>query len=126
MAQVQDALSYIGGGQHTVEVDVNWQLREYVRGGLDETQDLATVLTITGEQDKAYACSCENYVKFAWGKNISIPEFFRALIASEFISSAKARKYHLSDSSDINYSLQHSFFCSRPIYLPIQPTYRIR
>ncbi|XTI83928.1 hypothetical protein V2W45_1327221 [Cenococcum geophilum] len=90
MAQVQDVLSHIGGGQHTVNVQVNWQLREYVRDGLDEAQDLATVLTITGEQDKAYACSCENYVKFAWGKNISIPEFFRAFTASEFISSAKA------------------------------------
>ena len=91
MAQVQDALSYIGEGQHTVNVHADWQLQEYVHDGLDEPQDLATVLTITGEQEQAYACSCETYVNFAWGKNISIPEFFRAFAASGF--AAKARKY---------------------------------
>ena len=93
MAQVQDALSYIREGQHKVNVHADWQLQEYVRDGLDEPQDLATVLTITGEQEQAYACSCENYVKFAWGKSISILEFFRAFAASGF--AAKARKYPL-------------------------------
>jgi len=96
MAQVRNALSYVGGGQHTVNIYVDWQLPEFVRDGLDKTQDLATVLTITGEPDEAYVCSCEDYVKLAWRNNTCIAEFFRAFAASELISSAKARKYHLS------------------------------
>ena len=63
MTQVWNALSYIEGGPHTVNIDVKWQLPEFVRDSLDKTQDLATVLTITGEPDKAYVCSCEDYVK---------------------------------------------------------------
>jgi WD40 repeat protein len=95
IAQVRNALSYVGGGQHTVNIYVDWQLPEFVRDGLDKTQDLATVLTITGEPDEAYVCSCEDYVKLAWRNNTCIAEFFRAFAASELIS-AKARKYHLS------------------------------
>ena len=96
IAQVQNALSYVGGSQHTVNIYVYWQLPEFVRDGLDKTQDLATVLTITGEPDEAYVCSYEDYVKLAWRKNTCIAEIFRAFAASELISSAKARKYHLS------------------------------
>lgn len=96
MAQIRNALSYIEGGPHTVNIYVDWQLPEFVRDCLDKLQDLATVLTITGEPDKAYVCSCEDYMKLAWSKNTSIPEFFRAFTTSELISSAKARKYHLS------------------------------
>ncbi|KAK5042866.1 hypothetical protein LTR84_012431 [Exophiala bonariae] len=96
MTQVRNALSYLEDGQHTVKINVDWQLQEFVRYGLDNPRDLETVLTITGEPEEAYACSCEDYVKFAWGKNTSIPEFFRAFVASEYISSAKEFSFRSS------------------------------
>jgi WD40 repeat protein len=63
MTQVRNALSYVGGGSHTVNIDIESQLPEFVRDSLDKRQDLATVLTITGKLDKAYVCSYEDYVK---------------------------------------------------------------
>jgi WD40 repeat protein len=81
MGQVRDAFSYVGGGQHTVNIDVHWHLRDFVQDGLDRTQDLASVLTITGDPDEAYGCSCEDYVNFAWRENAGIcrilPSFHR-------------------------------------------------
>lgn len=94
MAQVRKALSYVGGGQHTVNIHINWQLPEFVRDGLDKAQNLVTMLTITGEPDEAYACFCEDYVKLVWRENTYINKFFQAFAASELISSAKVRKYH--------------------------------
>jgi len=63
MTQVWNALLYVGGGPHKVNIDIEWQLPEFVRDGLDKTQDLATVLIIIGEPDKAYVCSYEDYMK---------------------------------------------------------------
>jgi CHAT domain-containing protein len=104
MTQVWNTLSNIGSGPHTMNIDVEWQLLEFVRDGLDKTQDLATVLTITGEPDKAYVCSCEDYVKFAWGENTTIAQFFGAFAALELNSLDKARKYTFPSSLDIDCS----------------------
>jgi hypothetical protein len=98
MAQVQHALSHFGGGQHTATIGVDWHLLEYVRDGIGKTEDLTTALTITGEPHAAYACFCEEYVKFAWQKCASITEFFRDFAASRFISLAEGRKSQIQST----------------------------
>lgn len=110
MTQVRNALSYVGGGQHTVHIHVDWQLGEFVRDGLDNPQDLVTALTITGEPDEAYACSCEDYVKFAWRENTSIAAFFHDFATSEFISSSKPRKYHRFRQRTLNVACITDYF----------------
>jgi hypothetical protein len=120
MAQVQHALSHIRGGKHTVTISVDWHIREYVRDGIDETKDLTTALTITGEPHAAYACSYEEYVKFAWQKYASITKFFRDFAASRFISSAEACK------SQIESTLAFLITSRQSICLLRKPAYCIR
>lgn len=70
-------------GRYTIDINVQWELFEFVSNGLNRSDELETVMVITGEPDKAYACSCAEYVDFAWENMNSL---FRAFTASEFIS----------------------------------------
>lgn len=92
-----------------MSVVIDWQLPDFVHNALDNPQNLDTVLTITGDPTKAYACSCEEYVKFVWAKNNSIVQFIRAIAGSEFICSTEARK-HCEAAQEIFRSSQLTIF----------------
>lgn len=82
MAQVADALSHLGPGQHTIDIDVRWKLSDFVSQGLDDIKDLPAVMTITGEPAESYVDSCEGYIKATWGNHSSVVEFFQNFVNS--------------------------------------------
>jgi hypothetical protein len=58
-----------------VEFRVSWGLLDFIDKELQEGQSLASVLTISGSPQNAYATSCENYLKTFWpgvGQNILV------------------------------------------------------
>lgn len=67
MAQVHFYLATLGHGERGLSIEVEWDIFDFIAHGLNSPQELETVLTITGEPDKAYACSCKDYVKLIWG-----------------------------------------------------------
>jgi hypothetical protein len=88
LTQDWDALSVFGQGHHKIEICVYWQLREFVRDGLDSPQELQTALTLTGELHGAYACSCEDYINFLSAGDTTVVEFFKVFVNSDFFHSA--------------------------------------
>lgn len=82
MGHVADALSHLGPGQHTIDVEVHWELFDFVSQGLHNMQDLATVLTITGEPAKSHISSCAGYIEATWNNNPCVIEFFQNLLNS--------------------------------------------
>ncbi|KAI4597538.1 hypothetical protein KJ359_004240 [Pestalotiopsis sp. 9143b] len=101
MSQVLDVLSYLGPEQHIIEVSVQRDLQDFVSRGLDGLQELATVLTITGQPDASYINSCENYIKSTWSGNSLIIGFFQAFVQSKLDFSVVTSKY-ASHRSDLN------------------------
>ncbi|ETS86123.1 hypothetical protein PFICI_04148 [Pestalotiopsis fici W106-1] len=102
--QVSDVLSYLGPGQHIIEVHVQWELPDFVSQGLDNMQELATVMTITGQPYESYINSCENYIKSTWGKNPLIIEFFQAFVKSNLDFSAVSHEQFIFSSNKLNVS----------------------
>lgn len=81
MDQVSHSLSYLGPGQHTVNVDVEWELSDFVTKGLDNIQDLRTVMTITGEPAESYVSTCEGYITSTWNRTSSVVGFCQKFVA---------------------------------------------
>lgn len=104
MKQVSDVLSYLGPDQHIIEVCAKWELQDFVSRGLDDLQELATVLTITGQPDTSYLNSCENYIKSTWSRNSLIIGFFQAFVSSSLDFSNVTSKFS-ADRSAWNWKL---------------------
>lgn len=50
-----------------VVFSLEWNIRRYVESQLDGSWDLKYVLVLSGDAKAAYATTCEEYTKFAWG-----------------------------------------------------------
>ena len=54
-------------GFYFVRCDALWQISSYCRNQLDGSNELHTVLTLTGTKTSSQATSCEEYVRHTWG-----------------------------------------------------------
>ena len=53
-------------GQHTITFHVHWNLLKFCEEELEGKQNLATVLTVTGTDEIAFATTCQEYVIQHW------------------------------------------------------------
>lgn len=108
MENVSGVMSFLGPGQHTIEIHVQWELPDFVSQGLDNMLELATVMTITGQPDEACIKSCEDYIESTWNPNTWIIGFFRGFINSNLDFSAVTHDQTIFTSSELNVSASTS------------------
>lgn len=65
----QSGWKLIDAGRATITVILYSHLKAYMQRELKNNQSLRSMLTVTGDQGRAYAASCEEYLEWRWPKH---------------------------------------------------------
>lgn len=75
LQEIDDAISKISLGNYDenptkkqVTVEIFWGLRRCLQTEIDDSADLSSTLTITGNADHSWATSCQKYVSESWAE----------------------------------------------------------
>lgn len=75
LQEIDDAISKIALGddgdnitRKKVTIEIFWELQRCLQTELDDSQDLSSILTITGNADHSWATSCQKFVSERWAE----------------------------------------------------------
>ena len=64
---IDQTMSHLQMGQrHQVEFETLWDIDSYFKEELEQHQDFAPVLTLSGTMNNAYATTCAEYIRRFW------------------------------------------------------------
>jgi hypothetical protein len=68
VADCMENILIFHGQRWQVIFALNWNIWSFVESQLRGSWDLKNVLVLSGEVNAAYATTCEEYIRFAWGE----------------------------------------------------------